>query len=125
MIVSFRLWAIKYEHNDVKVSARECHDLFKIEVRINEAGDVEFSYPGIEKLVLPLVNTSSKSTKVHIFGEDVASTDCGDAAARWVSSDYLRANLDLVDKNRRKELSNGDCTKTSSLTQGGGLGVPI
>ena len=82
-----RMWAIKYEHNDVKVSARECHQLFKIQVKLNQDKMVEFSYPGSPDLVLPLPTKVDTDTKVHIFGEDVKGIDCGDLAAKWVSAE--------------------------------------
>ena len=99
--------------SQTKVSARECHQLFKIEVRLNQEGSVEFSYPGdymhvllllhvyirkhntdhdhsgVENLVLPLPKSPSADTKVHIFGEDVEGADCGDTAAQWVGFGYL------------------------------------
>ena len=81
-----RMWTIKYEHNDVKVSARECHHLFKIQVKLNQDKMVQFSYPGSPDLVLPLPTKMETNTKVHIFGEDVKGNDCGDLAAKWVSA---------------------------------------
>lgn len=86
-----RVWAIKYAHNDVKVSARECHQLFKIEVRMNTDNMAELTYPGLTTLILPLPNNEERSgkTKIHIWGTDVDGVDCGDQAAQWVSN-YVR-----------------------------------
>jgi len=79
-----RVWAIKYTHNDVKVSARECHQLFKIEVCINKDNLVEFTYPKTTTLILPLPNGKSDA-KIHIWGIDVDGEDCGDLAAQWAT----------------------------------------
>ena len=88
-----RVWAIKYAHNDVKVSARECHQLFKIEVRLNKDNMAEFTYPGSTTLVLALPNGNSDA-KIHIWGTDVDGVDCGDLAAQWVSD----VNPDMNDR---------------------------
>ena len=84
-----RGWAIRYEHNNVKISSREEPRLLRIKVKKISETEAEFSAPNFRSLKVKLQSESSnKVASIHIFGQDVDCEDIGDEAADW-ASEYI------------------------------------
>ena len=84
-----RGWAIRYEHNNVKISSREEPRLLRIKVKKISETEAEFSAPNFRSLKVKLVSDpTNKVSSIHIFGQDVDCEDIGDEAADW-ASEYI------------------------------------
>ena len=84
-----RGWAIRYEHNNVKISSREEPRLLRIKVKKISETEAEFSAPNFRSLKVKLVSDPTNNvSSIHIFGQDVDCEDIGDEAADW-ASEYI------------------------------------
>ena len=84
-----RGWAIRYEHNNVKISSREEPRLLRIKVKKISETEAEFSAPNFRSLKVKLQSEpTNKVSSIHIFGQDVDCEDIGDEAADW-ASEYI------------------------------------
>ena len=84
-----RGWAIRYEHNNVKISSREEPRLLRIKVKKISETEAEFSAPNFRSLKVKLESDpANKVSSIHIFGQDVDCEDIGDEAADW-ASEYI------------------------------------
>ena len=98
-----RSWAVRYESNNVKISAREFPILFKINVKRINDDQAEFSAPDYPTLKVNLTSRQENyKTKTDIFGDSVDSEDIGDEAAAWISK-FLgkKARISFNPKNRK------------------------
>ena len=84
-----RGWAIRYEHNNVKISSREEPRLLRIKVEKISETEAEFSAPNFRSLKVKLESDpANEVSSIHIFGQDVDCEDIGDEAADW-ASEYI------------------------------------
>ena len=84
-----RGWAIRYEHNNVKISSREEPRLLRIKVKKISETEAEFSAPNFRSLKVKLdSDPANEVSSIHIFGQDVDCEDIGDEAADW-ASEYI------------------------------------
>ena len=84
-----RGWAIRYEHNNVKISSREEPRLLRIKVKKISETEAEFSAPNFRSLKVKLESDpANEVSSIHIFGQDVDCEDIGDEAADW-ASEYI------------------------------------
>lgn len=84
-----RGWAIRYEHNNVKISSREEPRLLRIKVKKISETEAEFSAPNFRSLKVQLESDpANEVSSIHIFGQDVDCEDIGDEAADW-ASEYI------------------------------------
>lgn len=84
-----RGWAIRYEHNNVKISSREEPRLLRIKVKKVSETEAKFTAPNFRSLEVKLQSDpTNKVSSIHIFGQDVDCEDIGDEAADW-ASEYI------------------------------------
>jgi len=83
-----RWFSVRYESNNMKVTAREEPSLLQITVEVDSGNKFRFNAPNCHDLIIDAERTDKKVTTI-VFGDKADGFDAGDEAAKWITK-YLQ-----------------------------------